>query len=134
MRTFRLLIVLAVVAVALALLAPLTTLGQTFAAGVVTEPVIMTTPEPGVTRITVAHPRNGDGTLLYARVRDGVYTVDGMVAKVRLNYDVEGVRYMYLFVPGVGTAVLSTVADPSQLTAEAKLHENDLTFDLGDHH
>jgi hypothetical protein len=45
--------------------------------------------------------------LISARVRDGVLTIDGMVAKVQLNYDIERTGYMYFFVPGVGTAVVS---------------------------
>lgn len=45
--------------------------------------------------------------LISARVRDGVLTIDGMVAKVQLNYDIEQTGYMYFFVPGVGTAVVS---------------------------
>jgi hypothetical protein len=45
--------------------------------------------------------------LISAKVRDGVLTIDGMVAKVQLNYDIERTGYMYFFVPGVGTAVVS---------------------------
>jgi hypothetical protein len=45
--------------------------------------------------------------LISARVRDGVLTIDGMVAKVQLNYDIQNTGYMYFFVPGVGTAVVS---------------------------
>jgi len=46
-------------------------------------------------------------SLISARVRDGVLTIDGMVAKVQLNYDIQHTGYMYFFVPGVGTAVVS---------------------------
>lgn len=45
--------------------------------------------------------------LISAKVRDGVLTIDGMVAKVQLNYDIERSGYMYFFIPGVGTAVVS---------------------------
>jgi hypothetical protein len=45
--------------------------------------------------------------LISARVRDGVLTIDGMVAKVQLNYNIQRTGYMYFFVPGVGTAVVS---------------------------
>jgi hypothetical protein len=45
--------------------------------------------------------------LISAHVRDGVLTIDGMVAKVQLNYDIERTGFMYFFVPGVGTAVVS---------------------------
>jgi hypothetical protein len=33
--------------------------------------------------------------------------IDGMVAKVQLNYNIERTGFMYFFVPGVGTAVVS---------------------------
>jgi len=45
--------------------------------------------------------------LITAHVRDGVLTIDGMVAKVQLNYEIDHMGYMYFFVPGVGTAVVS---------------------------
>ncbi|MGA8938296.1 MAG: hypothetical protein WB439_03945 [Acidobacteriaceae bacterium] len=45
--------------------------------------------------------------LISARVRDGVLMIDGMVGKVQLNYDIERTGFMYFFVPGVGTAVVS---------------------------
>ena len=108
---------------------------QTFAATTGTEGVINTPSEPRAARVTVpAHHRSASDTLIYGRVRDGVYTVDGMVAKVQLNYDVDGANFLYLFVPGVGTAVLSMAADPNNVTAEAKLRGNELTFMVGDHH
>ena len=46
-------------------------------------------------------------SLITAHVRDGVLTIDGMVAKVQLNYEIDHMGYMYFFVPGVGTAVVS---------------------------
>ena len=57
------------------------------------------------------------GHLISAHVRDGVLTVDGMVAKIELNYDIERTGYMYFFVPGVGTAVvsMSPIADAEKV-------------------
>ncbi|MGA7156481.1 MAG: hypothetical protein WBY53_06530 [Acidobacteriaceae bacterium] len=45
--------------------------------------------------------------LITAHVRDGVLMIDGMVGKVQLNYVIERTGFMYFFVPGVGTAVVS---------------------------
>jgi hypothetical protein len=42
-----------------------------------------------------------------AKVVSGMLMVDGLVAKVHLNYDIQHADYMYFFVPGVGTAILS---------------------------
>ena len=115
--------------------APVSLSSQTFAAITGTDAVITATPAPGTPRLTQpGHHAHTDAPLLYGRVRDGVYTVDGMVAKLRLNYDVNGAQYLYLFVPGVGTAVVSLTADPDSIVAEARLHDNELTFASGDRH
>lgn len=41
-----------------------------------------------------------------AHIVSGTLTVDGMIAKARLNYDVRN-SYIYLFVPGTGTVVVA---------------------------
>jgi hypothetical protein len=69
-------------------------------------PVSSTTPRSGDTQSMGRHDTM-PGHLISARVRGGVLTVDGMVAKVQLNYEIERSGYMYFFVPGVGTAVVS---------------------------
>lgn len=56
---------------------------------------------------TTSQPAAVPDHLISARVRDGVLTIDGMVAKVQLNYEIQNTGYMYFFVPGVGTAVVS---------------------------
>jgi hypothetical protein len=56
---------------------------------------------------TTSQPAAMPEHLISAHVRDGVLTIDGMVAKVQLNYDIQNTGYMYFFVPGVGTAVVS---------------------------
>ena len=78
--------------------------------------------------------RQDEDKLIYARVRDGAFTVDGMVAKLKLNYDVQGASFMYLFVPGVGTAVVSVAPEPDALVTTAGLHEDELSFIVDGHH
>ncbi len=131
MRTSSSIVRSAVALVALALVTPLSTLAQTFAAPTETDAVI-TGPLP-TSAARANAPRHAEDKLLYGRVRDGVYTVDGMVAKLQLNYDVDGARYLYMFVPGVGTAVISSTADPDTVTTQAGLRENELNFAVGDH-
>ena len=80
-----------------------------------------------------AKHRDGDGSQLHARVRDGVYTVDGMVAKVHLNYDIHGATFLYLFVPGVGTAVISAAPMQAALATPVALHLDELTFVVDNH-
>lgn len=40
-------------------------------------------------------------------VERGVLTVNGLTAKVNLNYQIADLRYLYIYVPGVGTTVIS---------------------------
>lgn len=107
--------------------------GQTFSANTGVDPVIGT-PEARAARITVpAHRHHAEDKLIYGRVRDGVYTVDGMTAKVKLNYDVDGVQFLYMFVPGIGTAVISVLPDPDAVATEATYKDTELDFHVGDH-
>jgi len=115
-------------------LAPLSFHAQTLAAVTGTEAVITATPEAHHRVNVPGHHKKADETLLYGQVRNGVYTVDGMVAKVQLNYDVNGANFLYLFVPGVGTAIVSTAADPDAVVTQAKLQDDQLSFTVGDHH
>lgn len=112
---------------------------QTIAArvGTATAPMTahMIVGDSGIGRVSVRAHQPGSGEkLIYAQVRNGIYTVDGMVAKLRLNYDVQGVRYMYLFVPGVGTAVISAHPDRNALTIPVALQADTLSFTADGHH
>ena len=107
---------------------------QTFSATTGTEAVITITPAPRAATVNVpGHRRSAEEKLLFGRVRDGVYTVDGMVAKVQLNYDFNGVGFLYLFVPGVGTAVISAAPAHDAVTTEAALKDGELFFTVGEH-
>ncbi|MGI4828703.1 MAG: hypothetical protein ACRYFU_11015 [Janthinobacterium lividum] len=108
---------------------------QTFAAGVGTMAPPLNAPTNSVVRPHVpGHHRNATEKLIYARVRHGMYTVDGMVAKIQLNYDVQGANFMYLFVPGIGTAVVSISPEPDALMTSAALQDDELTFTVDGHH
>ncbi len=131
MRSSSKLFCSAAVLVSMGAIAPLS--GQTFAANTGGDPVI-STPEARAARITVpGHRHAAEENLIYGVVRDGVYTLDGMTAKVQLNYDVNGVKFLYMFVPGVGTAVVSATSDPDAVTTEATLKGTELSFKVGDH-
>ena len=108
---------------------------QTFAASPAFVPAVVTRDTAtAVRQPTPDHGREAENRLLYARVRDGVYTVDGMVAKIKLNYDVDGANFIYLFVPGVGTAVVSAFPEPNALVSHAVVNQNELTFTVDGHH
>ncbi len=131
MRTASPLLCVVAVVAAVGSLAPLP--AQTFAANTGTDPAVMATPATKTKLVAPGRHRSLEQNKLYGRVRNGAYTVDGMVAKLKLNYDIDGVNHLYFFVPGVGTAVLSAVAPTDEVANEAELHGNDLSFIAGDH-
>jgi hypothetical protein len=76
--------------------------------------------------------------LISAKVTDGILVIDGMVVKVKLNYSIDKAGYMYFFVPGTGTAVVSlspmgdsfkvkNAFDGDKLTFTAEGHQFELT-------
>jgi hypothetical protein len=72
-------------------------------------------------------------SLISARVRDGVLTIDGMVAKIKLNYDIQQTSYMYFFVPGVGTAVVSMAPMEGATKVPEAFDGEKLAFTVGGH-
>ncbi len=63
----------------------------------------------------------------------GTFTVDGMIGKAELNYNIADFHYMYLYAPGIGTLVVSN--EPFQGGKEEKgaFMGNTLTVTTGDH-
>jgi hypothetical protein len=71
--------------------------------------------------------------LISAQVHDGVLVIDGMVAKVQLNYEVQHTGYMYFFVPGMGTAVVSLAPLADAVKVKDAFDGSKLTFAAGGH-
>jgi hypothetical protein len=71
--------------------------------------------------------------LITAQVRDGILTIDGMVAKVQLNYEIQRDGYLYFFVPGMGTAVLSLAPMPGAEKVHNAFDGQTLSFTAGGH-
>ncbi len=71
--------------------------------------------------------------LISAQVRDGILTIDGMVAKVQLNYEIQRAGYLYFFVPGMGTAVVSRAPIADAERVDNAFDGNTLTFTAGGH-
>jgi hypothetical protein len=63
----------------------------------------------------------------------GTYTVDGMIGKAELNYNIADFKYIYLYAPTIGTVVVSK--EPFQGGKEEKgaFNGNTLTVTTGDH-
>jgi len=65
-------------------------------------------------------------------VRDGILTVDGMVGKAGLNYNIHQ-GFMYFTIPGVGTAIVAQNRFPNALPQKNAFHGNTLTFAANGH-
>jgi len=70
---------------------------------------------------------------MFLEVHDGVLTVDGLTAKVHLNYNVENQGYLYFFMPGEGTAVVSLVNMSGSVEQTDVVHDKALAFSAGGH-
>ncbi len=50
--------------------------------------------------------------LTHVAIDNGILTVDGFTGKAAMNYDIADLQYLYIWAPGVGTAVISNHAFP----------------------
>lgn len=63
----------------------------------------------------------------------GTFSVDGMTAKAALNYDIADLKYIYLFAPGVGIAVVSNEPFPGATEQPRGFDGKTLTVKVGEH-
>ncbi len=99
------------------------------------EPVSMavTTSAPTTTVPTWHETVVPEDKQISAKVTNGILTIDGLVAKVQLNYDIHHAGYLYIFVPGVGTAVVSRIQTYGSTKVSNAFHGNTLAFNTGGH-
>jgi hypothetical protein len=66
-------------------------------------------------------------------VARGTLTVDGMTGKAALNYDIADLKFIYLYAPGIGVAIVSN--EPFQGAVEQKnaFNQKTLTVTVGEH-
>lgn len=63
----------------------------------------------------------------------GTFTVDGMIGKAELNYDIADLKYIYMYVPGIGTLVVSNQPFPGAKEQPGAFNDKTLTVMTGDH-
>src|ERR1700722_2569678 len=63
----------------------------------------------------------------------GTLTVDGMTGKAALNYEIKDLKYIYFYVPGVGTTVVSNAPFPAAVEQKKAFDDKTLTVTVNDH-
>jgi hypothetical protein len=63
----------------------------------------------------------------------GTLTVDGMTGKAALNYEIKDLKYIYFYVPGIGTTVVSNAPFPGAVEQKKAFDDKTLTITVGEH-
>lgn len=66
-------------------------------------------------------------------IAQGTYTVDGVIGKAELNYDIADLKYIYLYAPGIGVTVISNEPFPGAKAQDNAFNDKTLTVNVGDH-
>ena len=66
-------------------------------------------------------------------IQRGTLTVDGMIGKAALNYDISDLKFIYLYAPWIGTAIVSNVAFPGAKAEANAFDQHTLTVTVEDH-
>ncbi|WP_263380820.1 hypothetical protein [Granulicella paludicola] len=67
------------------------------------------------------------------QINDGMLSVDGLVTKVQLNYEIHHASRLYFFAPGIGTVVLSRVNMPGSKLAKDAFNGSEINFTADGH-
>lgn len=71
--------------------------------------------------------------LVPVHIARGTFTVDGVVGKAALNYDIPDLKYIYMYVPGMGVVVVSNVTFPGAKEEKNAFSGYTLTVTVLDH-
>jgi hypothetical protein len=63
----------------------------------------------------------------------GILTVDGLTGKAALNYEIKDLKYLYFYVPGIGTTVVSNDPFPGAVEQKHAFDDKTLTVKVGEH-
>jgi hypothetical protein len=66
-------------------------------------------------------------------ISNGTLTVDGMTGKAALNYEIKDLKYLYLYVPGIGTTVVSNDPFPGAIEQKNAFDGSSLTVTVSEH-
>jgi len=63
----------------------------------------------------------------------GTFTVDGMIGKAEMNYTIPDLKYIYLYAPGIGIAVVSNEPFPGAAAQKDAFKGSSLVVKVDDH-
>jgi hypothetical protein len=63
----------------------------------------------------------------------GTLTVDGLIGKAALNYEIKDLKYIYFYVPGIGTTVVSNDPFPGAVEQKHAFDDKTLTVTVFEH-
>ena len=66
-------------------------------------------------------------------ISKGTLTVDGLIGKAALNYQIKDFRYLYLYAPWIGTVVVSSQAFPGGVEQPKAFDQHTLTVTVDEH-
>ena len=66
-------------------------------------------------------------------ISSGTLTVDGWTGKARLNYDIADLKFLYIYVPGIGTTIVSQNAFPGAKAQAGAFNDKTLRITLDGH-
>jgi hypothetical protein len=66
-------------------------------------------------------------------ISHGTLTVDGLIGKAALNYEIKDLKYVYFYVPGIGTTVVSNDPFPGAVEQKHAFDDKTLTVMVGEH-
>jgi len=78
-------------------------------------------------------PKEKAPKLVSVSISRGTLTVDGMTGKAALNYEIKDLKYVYIYVPGVGTTIISNDPFPGAVEQKKAFDDKTLTVTVGDH-
>jgi len=100
---------------------------------IVAVPVVASAQAASLATASAVYSAPAPSKLITSDIRNGILTVDGMVAKVKLNYDLRGEGYLYFLLPGKGTVVVSRSKMPGLTEQKNAFHDKSLTVTAGGH-
>jgi hypothetical protein len=71
--------------------------------------------------------------LVSVSISRGTLTVDGLTGKAALNYEIKDLKYIYFYVPGIGTTVVSKDPFPGAVEQKHAFDDKTLTVTVAEH-